>query len=82
MTKNNMTYKEFLKLHVRESEQLIRETPAYLLTKRQSEYTVEDYYNMPDATTIYGFESQIPVGIFDGKCKVDFARISKKIEKF
>ena len=24
---------------------------------------------------IYGFEDQVPVNIFDGKCKIDFAEI-------
>ena len=43
-----MTYEEFLRLHVKEAENLIRETPAYLLQKKQGQYTVDDYYNMPD----------------------------------
>ena len=28
---------------------------------------------------IYGFDSKVPVGIFDGKCEIDFAELYKQI---
>ena len=35
-----------------------------------------------DAVSLYGFEDVVPVGIFEGKCMIDFARIYKRIAKF
>lgn len=32
-----------------------------------------------DTTTLYTFNDQVPVGIFDGDCRIDFARIYEKI---
>lgn len=32
-----------------------------------------------DTTTLYTFNDQVPVGIFDGGCRIDFARIYEKI---
>ena len=31
---------------------------------------------------VYGFEDKVPVGIFDGECKIDFAKIYQEIEYF
>ena len=31
---------------------------------------------------IYGFDTQVPVGIFGGKCQVDFAKIIEKSDLF
>lgn len=46
--------------------------------------TVYTYKNLPDdvvedTISIYGFHDQIPVGIYDGKLKNDFNRISGKL---
>ena len=35
-----------------------------------------------DAVSLYGFDGQVPVGIFDGNCVIDFTRIYKRIQPF
>lgn len=35
-----------------------------------------------DEVTLYGFENHVPVGIFDGKCSIDFSKIYKRVEEF
>jgi len=37
-------------------------------------------YNDPDVVHMYTFEDEVPVGIFDGKCKINFAEIYDYIE--
>lgn len=37
-------------------------------------------YNDPDVVHLYSFEDEIPVGIFEGKCKINFAEIYEYIE--
>jgi len=32
-----------------------------------------------DTATLYGFDASVPVGIYDGKCRVDFAQIYEEI---
>lgn len=34
-----------------------------------------------DTVTIYGFEEQVPVQIYDGDLKIDFEKIAKKLER-
>lgn len=69
----------------------IEETWVPYLTKKQGEYTLEDYAAISEDVrvelidgvllilNIYGFDSRVPVGIFNGECVVDFARISDEI---
>ena len=37
-------------------------------------------YNDPEVVHLYTFEDEIPVGIFDGNCKINFAEIYEYIE--
>jgi Uma2 family endonuclease len=37
-------------------------------------------YDDPDVVHLYSFEDEIPVGIFEGKCKINFAEIYEYIE--
>ena len=37
----------------------------------------EDYY-----PRIYGFESEIPVGISGGECSIDFSRVAKRLDRW
>lgn len=43
-----MTFEEILNRYKKENQDILRETPAYLFSKKQGEFTVEDYYNLPD----------------------------------
>ena len=45
----------------------------------QKRVIVHDFENT-DIPKTYGFDSLVPVGIFDGKCEIDFAEIYKQIE--
>ena len=36
-------------------------------------------FEQEEIPKIYGFDTQVPVGIFGGECKVDFARIYEEI---
>ncbi|MCD7882949.1 MAG: Uma2 family endonuclease [Lachnospiraceae bacterium] len=36
-------------------------------------------FEKSDAAAVYGFEDVVPVGIYGGECKVDFARIYERI---
>lgn len=45
----------------------------------QMRVIVHDFENT-DIPKTYGFDSLVPVGIFDGKCVIDFAEIYKQIE--
>ena len=44
--------------------------------KRIMVYLYED----PDVVHMYTFEDEVPVGIFDGKCKINFAEIYDYME--
>lgn len=38
------------------------------------------HFEKEDFSRIYSFEDQVPIGIFDGECKVDFVEIYRKVE--
>lgn len=44
------------------------------------DYTDKDDNNS-DIITIYTFDDKIPVGVWDGKCKIDFSKLKKQIEE-
>ena len=37
-------------------------------------------FEQEEIPKIYGFDTQVPVGIFGGECKVDFAKIYEEIQ--
>ena len=37
-------------------------------------------YDDPDVVHMYSFKDEIPVGIFEGKCKINFAEIDEYID--
>ena len=44
------------------------------------EYCGPDHLDTDEVVlNIYGFDSKIPVGIFDGKCELDFAELYEQI---
>ena len=43
-----MTFEEILNKYKSEYQDVVCEAPAYLLEKKQGEFTVKDYYNIPD----------------------------------
>lgn len=40
------------------------------------------HFEKEDFSRLYSFEDQVPVGIFNGECKVDFVKIYKEVEFF
>ena len=48
---------------------------VYPEKKKVVVYTLENN----DVPRVYGFEDEVPVGIFEGKCVIDFAKIYEKV---
>ena len=44
------------------------------------DYTDKDDNNS-DIISIYTFNDKIPVGVWGGKCKIDFSKLKKQIEE-
>lgn len=42
-----MTFEEILNQYTKETKEMVCETSAYLLEKKQGEFTAEDFYNIP-----------------------------------
>ena len=51
----------------------------YWLVDPERERVVVYEYEKQDVAVIYTFQDKIPVGIFDGKCVVDFAEIGRSV---
>lgn len=51
----------------------------WLVDPIQKRVTVHDFENT-DIPKTYGFDSKVPVGIFDSQCEMDFAEIYRQIE--
>ena len=43
-------------------------------------YTFAQNDDAEDTVSIFGFQDKIPVGIYNGELKIDFAKISKRLE--
>ena len=54
---------------------------AVKLRKNKKKVVVYDWCKS-EIPIVYGFEDKVPVGIFDGECKIDFAKIYQEIEYF
>lgn len=52
----------------------------YWIVDPIQKHVVVHHFEFTDIPKAYGFDDKVPVGIFDGKCEIDFAEIYKEIE--
>ena len=51
----------------------------YWLVDPEKKKVIVYDFEQEEIPKIYGFDTQVPVGIFGGECKVDFAKIYEEI---
>ena len=51
----------------------------YWLVDPEKKKVIVYDFEQEEIPKIYGFDTQVPVGIFGGECKVDFAEIYEEI---
>ena len=52
----------------------------YWIVDPIQKHVVVHHFEFTDIPKTYGFDAKVPVGIFEGKCVIDFAEIYKQIE--
>ena len=52
----------------------------YWMVDIENEKIIVNEFETGNIVTIYSFDDEVPVGIFSGDCKVDFAEVAEKIE--
>jgi Uma2 family endonuclease len=52
----------------------------YWIVDPIQKHVVVHHFEFTDIPKAYGFDAKVPVGIFAGKCEIDFAEIYKEIE--
>ena len=54
----------------------------YWLVDPEKKKVIVYDFEQEEIPKIYGFDTLVPVGIFGGECKVDFAEIMKKSDLY
>ena len=87
VTTGSTAYKGVMQVD-HDHESACRELTSIVLMKKDTrvallggnEKIIVNEFETGNIVTIYSFDDEVPVGIFSGDCKVDFAEVAEKIE--